>query len=385
VASRFLVFILVIAAILSLAAFYVGSRLIALSPWAASRSELVWLTLALFVALQFLGPLLYRVVPDRYNRLFILHWASYTALGVFGCLVLYTAAADLFATAWSIALGSNRALEIESAAVGAMVLVTLVIGSAQVALGPRIYTVPVPLTALPPELEGFRIVQVTDVHLGPTIGRRFMEHCVAMANALDADVVALTGDFVDGPVAQLREAVAPLAGLKARGGVFFVTGNHEYYWNARAWIDEFRALGLRVLVNEHVVIRRGDAALVVAGITDASAGPMLRGHAPDPQRALAGAPDGAAKVLLAHHPASHAAAERAGFDLQISGHTHGGQFFPFSLLVRLANRHYKGLYRLGRLWLYVSRGTGYWGPPLRFGVPAEITVLRLQSAAQPRS
>ncbi len=380
-ASRFVVFILIIAAILSLAAFYVGSRLIALSPWAASRSELVWLTLALFVALQFLGPILYRVVPDRESRLFILHWASYTALGVFGCLVLYTAAADLLAAAWSIAVRSDRAFELESAAVGAMVLVTLLVGSAQVALGPRVYTVPVPLAGLPAAFDGFRIVQITDVHLGPTIGRRFMERCVAMANALDADVVALTGDFVDGPVAQLREAVAPLAGLNARAGVFFVTGNHEYYWNAHAWIEEFRALGARVLVNEHVVIRRGDAALVIAGITDASAGPMLRGHAPDAGRALAGAPDGATKVLLAHHPASQAAAERAGFDLQISGHTHGGQFFPFSLLVRLANRHYKGLYRLGRLWLYVSRGTGYWGPPLRFGVPAEIALLKLHREA----
>jgi predicted MPP superfamily phosphohydrolase len=325
------------------------------------------------------------VVPDRYNRLFILHWASYTALGVFGCLVLYTAAADLFATAWSIALGSNRALELESAAVGAMLLVTLVVGSAQVALGPRVYTVQIPLAELPAALDGFSIVQVTDLHLGPTVGRRFMERCVAMANALDADVVALTGDFVDGTVERLRDAIAPIAGLKARGGVFFVTGNHEYYWNAHAWIDEIRALGVRVLLNEHVVIRRGDAALVLAGITDQSAGPMLRGHAPDPQRALAGAPDGAAKVLLAHHPASHAAAQRAGFHLQISGHTHGGQFFPFSLLVRLANRYYKGLYRLGRLWLYVSRGTGYWGPPLRFGVPAEITLLRLRSAPPLRS
>jgi predicted MPP superfamily phosphohydrolase len=378
--SRFLVFILIIAAILGLAAFYVGTRLIAWSPWAASRSELVWLSLALFVALQFLGPILYRVVPDRFNRLFILHWASYTALGVFGCLVLYTAAADLFAAAWTMALGSNRALELESAAVGAMLLVTLVVGSIQVALGPRLYTVQVPLAALPAAFDGFSIVQITDLHLGPTIGRRFMERCVAVANALDADVVALTGDFVDGSVAQLRDAVAPLARLKARRGVFFVTGNHEYYWNALAWIEEIRALGVRVLLNEHVVIRLGDAALVLAGVTDHGAGAMLRGHAADPQRAIAGAPDDAAKVLLAHHPSSHVAAQRAGFHLQISGHTHGGQFFPFSLLVRLANRHYKGLYKLGRLWLYVSRGTGYWGPPLRFGVPAEITLLRLRCA-----
>jgi predicted MPP superfamily phosphohydrolase len=159
--------------------------------------------------------------------------------------------------------------------------------------------------------------------------------------------------------------------------VFFVTGNHEYYSGVDAWLAELRQLGLRILMNEHVVIDHGGSALVVAGVPDYSAGYFQREHQPDAAAALRGAPPGAVKVLLAHQPRAALTAEPAGFHLQLSGHTHGGQFLPWNFFVRLQQPYTAGLHRLGGMWLYVSRGTGYWGPPKRFGAPSEITELLL--------
>ncbi len=193
--------------------------------------------------------------------------------------------------------------------------------------------------------------------------------------------MAITGDLVDGSVGQLADDVAPLAGLRSKEGAFFVTGNHEYYSGADAWVRELRRLGLRVLINEHVVVRRGDAQLVVAGVTDFGAVHFDRARASDPAAALAGSPAGAMRLLLAHQPRSAAAAEAAGFDLQLSGHTHGGQFLPWNFFVRLQQPFTAGLHRWRRMWVYTSRGTGYWGPPKRFGAPSEITLLRLVAVA----
>ncbi|MBV8853651.1 MAG: metallophosphoesterase, partial [Sinobacteraceae bacterium] len=185
----------------------------------------------------------------------------------------------------------------------------------------------------------------------------------------------------DGPVHELAPHTAPLARLRARYGAFFVTGNHEYYSGAGPWTAEFRRLGLHVLLNEHAVIRHAGAALVIAGVTDYSAHHFTPAHRSDPQGALAGAPpEATVRILLAHQPRSAAAAAAAGFQLQLSGHTHGGQFWPWTLFVRFQQPFTAGLHRLNQLWVYVSRGTGYWGIPNRFGAPAEITRLRLVPA-----
>ncbi len=378
---RFLVFISLVTAVLGLAAFYLGTRLILASDWATGHAETVWLALAAFVLLQLMGPLLYRVFPDRLNLMLVVHWITYTALGVFTCFFFYAVAGDIVAGVWNALFGPRLAHGAEFTAVASIALITIVVGFAQVATGPRVYEVDVPLRDLPPAFDGFRIVQVTDLHLGPTSGRRFAEKVVRIANRLDADLIALTGDFVDGTVSSLAGALQPLASLKAREGLYCVLGNHEYYWGAPGWINEYRRLGWRVLLNEHVVIVRDADKLVLAGVTDYTAGGMLRGFESDPHKAIEGAPEQAVSVLLAHHPESFREAERAGFDLQLSGHTHGGQFFPFSVLVRMTHRYIKGLHRWKRLWIYVSRGTGYWGPPLRFGVPGEITRIHLRCAA----
>jgi predicted MPP superfamily phosphohydrolase len=219
------------------------------------------------------------------------------------------------------------------------------------------------------------------VHVGSQIKRSYVEAIVDAVNSLGADLVAVTGDLVDGSVRDLSAHIEPLGRLRARYGAYLVTGNHEYYSGEPAWTAEFRRLGLRVLLNEHVVVRHGGSPLVLAGVTDFSAHHFNPAQRSDPAAALAGAPaDAAVKILLAHQPRSATAAAQAGFDLQLSGHTHGGQFWPWNLFVRLQQPFTAGLHRLNHLWVYISRGTGYWGPPNRFGIPSEITLLRLVSA-----
>ncbi len=237
--------------------------------------------------------------------------------------------------------------------------------------------VEVPLADLPEQLQGFTIAQISDIHVGRTIKRNFVEAIVARVNRLDADMVAITGDLVDGSVGDLAQHTAPLARLTSRHGTYVVTGNHEYYSGVHAWIDELRRLGARVLLNEHVVLDHDGAKLAVAGVTDYSAQHFVPSHRSDPHAAAEGAPTDALKLLLAHQPRSAALAAQAGYHLQLSGHTHGGQFWPWNLFVRLQQPFTAGLNRVGRMWVYISRGTGYWGPPMRFGVPSEITRIRL--------
>jgi predicted MPP superfamily phosphohydrolase len=233
------------------------------------------------------------------------------------------------------------------------------------------------LKRLPKELEGLTIAQLTDVHVGPTIGRGFIEDVVARTNALGADVIVITGDLVDGSVDQLREHVAPLGDLRAPLGVYFVTGNHEYYSGAEDWTAHLATLGIRVLRNERVELRRGEGVLDLVGVDDWSTRGR-GGH--DLARAVQGRDPAREAILLAHQPRSIVDAAAHGIGLQISGHTHGGQIMPFNFLVRLQQPYVAGLHRHEDTWIYVSSGTGYWGPPMRVGVPAEIAHLTLTRA-----
>ncbi|WP_242394543.1 metallophosphoesterase [Anaeromyxobacter oryzisoli] len=245
------------------------------------------------------------------------------------------------------------------------------------ATGPAEVTeIPVRLERLPPALSGFTIAQITDLHVGPTIRAREVRRVVEQTNALRPDLVAITGDLVDGSVRELGEAVSHLAALRARHGVYFVTGNHEYYSGVEEWIAYLRRLGVRVLRNERVAIGDAGASLDLAGVDDWSAGRFGNGHGVDLPRALAGRDPARSLVLLAHQPRGVPEAIGAGVELQLSGHTHGGQLFPFNLLVAAAYPYVKGLYALEeagtRGHVYVSRGTGYWGPPMRLGSPPEL-------------
>jgi len=245
---------------------------------------------------------------------------------------------------------------------------------------PGITHVRVPIAGLPPAFAGLRIAQITDLHVGSTIRRPFVEAVVEAVNSLDADIVVFTGDLADGTVAELAHHVEPLGHLRARMGRYFVTGNHEYYTELEPWLDRVRELGFDLLLNEHRVLHRGAHQLVIGGVTDDGGGRHRPDHAPNPVAALAGAP-AAPRLVLAHQPRQAPAAVRAGADLVLSGHTHGGQFIPWKYVVPLQQPWIEGLHRIdGSSWIYVSRGTGYWGPPLRLGAPSEVTCLTLTRA-----
>jgi predicted MPP superfamily phosphohydrolase len=257
-----------------------------------------------------------------------------------------------------------------------------VAGFAEARRVPRVVEVEVPIPDLHPDLEGLRIVQLTDVHIGPTIRGTWLDKVVDSVNELDADVVALTGDFVDGSVEDLGPELGALARIRARHGSYFVTGNHEYYSGGPQWCAAIAALGPTVLLNEHRVVEHGAARLLVAGVTDIGASRHLPEHASDPFKAKAGAPPHDLSLLLAHQPRSIYGAAEAGFDLQLSGHTHAGQYFPGSMLIHLLQPYVSGLsqHEDTRTQIYVSRGTGYWGPPNRAGSPSEISLLTLRRA-----
>lgn len=246
-------------------------------------------------------------------------------------------------------------------------------GTYGVLRGPRVKRVTVPLAGLPRSAHRFRIAVVSDIHLGPILGRAHTRRIVDTINATGSDLVAVVGDLVDGSVADLGSAAEPLAGLEARHGSFFVTGNHEYFSGAAQWVDHVRELGLHPLENARVEI----AGFDLAGVNDVAG--ESEGQGPDFARALGDRDRGRASVLLAHQPVVIDDAVEYGVGLQLSGHTHGGQLWPGNLLAELANPTVAGLERYGDTQLYVSRGAGAWGPPVRVGAPSDITVVELAS------
>jgi len=254
------------------------------------------------------------------------------------------------------------------------------LGFIQAVRGPRVQELFVPIPNLPKALQGLRIAHLSDLHVGPTIQRGYIDEVVRQTNALEPDLIALTGDIADGSPAVIGQHLLPLTGLEARLGTYYVTGNHEYYWGVESWLEKVRSLGLLPLLNENRVIAIGDAKLLLAGVTDSAGGAFAMSHRCDPGQARRSSEDCDIRVLLAHRPDRWSESEALGFDLQLSGHTHGGQFFPWSLLMPLAYKYYRGLNRHGRMWIFVSSGTGYWGPADRFGIPSEIALLRLTAA-----
>jgi len=241
----------------------------------------------------------------------------------------------------------------------------------------EIVNIDVPLRNLPDEFDGFRIVQFSDLHVGPTIKNSFVKTVTRQIQELKGDMIVFTGDLVDGTVENLNADVEPLGDLQAPFGKFFVTGNHEYYSGVLPWCDKARQLGFDVLNNENRIIQKGNDKIVLAGVTDVSGGGFIPEHKSDPEKAIQGIKNDSLKILLAHQPRSITEAAKVGYHLQLSGHTHGGQLIPWQFLTRLAQPYMSGLHKHDNTWIYVNQGTGYWGPPLRIGARSEITVLRL--------
>jgi hypothetical protein len=349
--------LLVVLAVLVAAHVYIGWRLLdpLPSPWRLPAM----IALALFTPSLPVVSIGARGLPRRRARRVLLVGYLWFALATY--LLLGAAASHV-----AVALGAGARAAALAGLGGAAAIVLG--GLVHVARGPRVRRVEVPLANLP--IDAYTIVQLTDVHIGPLIGRAFVERLVAQVNALAPDLVVITGDLVDGRLSELQEHVEPLRRLRAKDGVFAVTGNHEYYWNAEAWLAHLGSLGIRLLRNQRVTIA---GAFELAGVDDSSAGEDL-------PRALAGRDRGRPLVLLAHHPRVVERAAPAGVDLQLSGHTHGGQLLPLGWLARLFDPQVAGLGRFGKTWLYVSEGTGYWGPPVRVGTTQEIAALTLVPA-----
>jgi predicted MPP superfamily phosphohydrolase len=378
------IFLSVFVSLLGLVHYYIWARLVRdlVLPQALYR----WLTVIIVTLLVSLpaGFLLSRA--GDWARPLV--WASYLWMGTVFLLLVTVGLSDLVRA--GVALVSQAASDgapadparrtFLSRLAGGFALVLA--GGASVAAvrsglsRVSVKTLEVGLRRLPQALSGSTIVQLSDIHVGPTIRRDFIEQIVETTNALEPDVIAITGDLVDGSVESLREHVAPLGGLRAKFGVFFVTGNHEYYSGVEEWCAELRRLGIRVLRNERVSIGHGDESYDLAGVDDFNA-------APDLERALAGRDPARELVLLAHQPRAVREAAERGVGLQLSGHTHGGQIWPWRYMVYLQQPVVSGLAKIKETLLYVSNGTGYWGPPMRLAAPAEITQIRLNATAHP--
>jgi predicted MPP superfamily phosphohydrolase len=332
-----------------------------------------------------LGFLLQRTVPRQMGS--AISWPLYIWMGTAFLLLVLLLAGEAVRLGFAIGhllSGSHGVLPVRDLSRGialvALVAGVLLSGVAMLSalLPPRVKRVRCELARWPATLSPYTIAQVSDIHVGPTIGRPFVSRMVERVNRLHPDLIAITGDLVDGTVRELAGEVAPISKLRARDGVFFVTGNHEYYSGVEPWVREIRSLGIPVLRGSRVAIG-GAEGFDLAGVDDWSA----RSHDPaghheeDLPRALEGHDPLRPVILLAHQPRAAIQAAKEGVDLQLSGHTHGGQIFPFHALASLAQPFLSGLHRIGGTAVYVSRGTGYWGPPMRLLAPAEITILEL--------
>ncbi|MBS1959601.1 MAG: metallophosphoesterase [Bdellovibrionales bacterium] len=247
-------------------------------------------------------------------------------------------------------------------------------GYLQASAKPRIDKVEVKLPMLPKSFDGFTMTQISDVHIGPLLHKEFLSGVVDDILALDPDVILISGDLVDGTVEQLKQQVEPLRRLKAREGVYFCTGNHEYYSGAEEWLAHLEEMGIHTFRNSNTVFTRGNDKILLGGVYDFTGGRYLDSHISDPVKAAITGENVSCKILMAHNPFSTTVAATADWNYQVSGHTHAGQFYPFAFLVKLALKYSEGLYQVNdKMQLYVNRGTGFWGPPNRLGKPSEIT------------
>lgn len=320
-----------------------------------------------------------RANADAFERRWFraLAWTSSLTMAVWMTFILLSIPVDVLGAVAAVARAPAPAtmerirLTVLAASAG-----LAAIGFFQVVRGPRVRRVNVHVPGLPAPLRGLRIAHFSDLHVGPTLRRGYVERVVKRINGTEADLVAFTGDLADGPVESIARHLEPLRQVKARYGSFYVVGNHEYYWGVDELVGKARELGFRPLLNDQARVSIDGAQVLIAGVTD-PAGEAMDGHAPDLRKAAAAATKPDLKILLAHRPSASDEAEALDFDLQLSGHTHAGQFFPFSLLIGLFHRFTRGLYRQGRLSIYVNPGTGYWGPADRLGVASEISLLTL--------
>lgn len=392
--TMYLIWIGIMVSVLSVGFFYMAWRLIIPFHLEAPYKQIAWTALSLMYLIPFSSFFMVRFA-EKYSGLY--SWIGYVSLGFLSFVFVMLVVRD---AAWFIGLGGQKLLAFFSTAPAVVDaakrefllqttnLGVLGIAGSLTAYGvyearkrPGIVTVDIPIAKLPKEFDGFRIVQISDIHAGLTIKRDFIETVAEEIKKLSPDLIAFTGDMADGTVPHLKNDLEPLANVFAPHGKFFVTGNHEYYSGVDQWTAHARDMGYDVLMNEHRTVTKNGASFVLAGVTDYSGGGFSPAHRSDPKKAFDGAPKESAKILLAHQPRTLFHINDLDIDLVMMGHTHGGQFFPWNLVATIGQPFIKGLNKYNeRTWAYVSKGTGYWGPPVRVGARSEITVLTLRTA-----
>lgn len=321
--------------------------------------------------------------PDSFQKIWfmVLSWLGSFLMGWWGTYILISLPLDALELAYSLFHRGQTLIPTVGQWVGCVFsLFISFIGFLEVLRGPHIVKVDVPIKNLPDDLLNLTIAQISDLHIGPTIQKRYVGKVIEKTNALKADLIAITGDLTDAPPEKIQDPLMLLKNLKSRLGTFYVTGNHEYYWNIKTLLPKLQSLGLELLFNSNRIIQVNQSKILIGGITDKTGGHFLKEHYSNILKARKSSEETQLNILLSHRPDPYKKADELGFHLQLAGHTHAGQFFPFSLLIPLAHRHYRGLSRFGKLWIYVNPGTGYWGPAHRFAIAAEITLLRLTQA-----
>lgn len=390
--AQYLIWIAIMVATLSIGFFYLGWRIIIPFNLQAPYKQIAWTGLALMYLIPFSSFFVIRFAEKWSDAI---SWIGYISLGLlsftFSILVIRDLGwllffggqkvFSLFSSSPQIVDTAKREFLLQTTNLGVIgVAATLTAyGVYEARRKPSIINVDIPIARLPHAFDGFKIVQISDIHAGLTIKRDWIETVAQEIKNLSPDLIAFTGDLADGSVPHLKGDVAPLAELSAPHGKFFVTGNHEYYSGAEQWVDHARNLGYDVLMNEHRIISKNGSSVVLAGVTDYGGGSFIHSHTSDPKKALAGAPADSTKILMAHQPRSLYHVDGLDLDLVLMGHTHGGQFFPWNLVATIGQPFIKGLNKWQeKTWAYVSKGTGYWGPPVRVGARSEITVLTLK-------
>ncbi|MEZ4846065.1 MAG: metallophosphoesterase [Bdellovibrionota bacterium] len=359
--------------------------------WPNHRWLAASLTIPFFVAM--IGwNFLYRSDPAIFNSLWfeIAAWTGGIIMGAWAAFVLFSIPLDLI----GFLVGAYKKITSEThdparrefisrsvhfsvmGAAGAIAGLGLI----EVFRGSRVKKVSISVPNLASSLQGLKIAQISDLHVGPTIRKGYVDDVVDQTNALDPDLIFVTGDLADGKMDALAEHMAPLGRLKSKYGIYYVTGNHEYYWGVNDFLASTSTLGFIPLVNENKIIDIQGGKLMIAGIPDVVGSQFFPTHSIDLRKAMESNEKIDLKILLSHRPDTIIDAEPLGYDLQFSGHTHSGQFFPFSLLVPLVHKYYRGLNQHGRMQVYVNPGTGYWGPANRFTIPSEITAITLEIA-----
>lgn len=325
-----------------------------------------------------LAPITHTFSGDFYEKMV---QTSYFAIGVMSCLMVSLLLVDLLYLflRFLVPVRVHPIMSLTLLGVGMLGAAASVGTGMRYAGQTEVAPVEVYIKGLPASFDGFKIAQITDVHVGPHLRKEFVQQLVDQITPQEPDLIVLTGDLADGKASALAQSLEPLGTLQAPFGKLYVTGNHEYYWNAREWIDALEKLGFQTLMNDNVVLDRSGGLLLIGGVPDLTALRIPVTPSPDPFAAAQGGTALATKILLSHQPKLVDTAEKAGFQLQISGHTHAGQYFPFTWIIKLFEPYTHGVYNVGELQLFVSKGAGFWGPPLRSGGSGEIALITLRS------